>query len=176
MATTTAQAAADDEVDESTVHQDSSEQGQTSLTESFEPSRAERIREQRRQAFADTTYDIHLRSFYLDRDKFDDSVSEAWAGGGWAGLKTGWFRDRFAFGITGYGSFPISADDDEDRTQLDHALPPGPYAQSGSRAKAEPARGYLGAGGAVHIRSSKLSAAGASRSPLPRATEVALQR
>lgn len=100
----------------------SQEQGQTSLSESFEPSRAERIREQRRQAFEDTTYDIHLRSFYFDRNKFDGSESEAWAGGGWAGLKTGWFRDRFAFGVTGYGSFPISADDDKDGTLL---LQPG---------------------------------------------------
>jgi hypothetical protein len=118
-ATVVAQEAEDDEEEQ---FQSSQEQGQTHLHESFEPTRAERIREQRRQAFEDTTYDIHLRSFYLDRDKFDDSVSKAWAGGGWLGLKTGWFRDRFAFGITGYGSFPISADDDEDGTLL---LKPG---------------------------------------------------
>ena len=100
----------------------STEQGQTHLDESFVPSRRERIREQRRQAFEDTVYDIHLRTYYFDRDKFDDSVSKAWAGGGWAGLKTGWFRDRIAFGVTGYASFPISADDDEDGTTL---LAPG---------------------------------------------------
>jgi hypothetical protein len=121
MAQAFAQEADDDDTDEVQA-QTSQEQGQTSLSESFEPSRAERIREQRRKAFEDTTYDVHLRSFYFDRNKFDDSESEAWAGGGWAGLKTGWFRDRIAFGVTGYGSFPISADDDKDGTLL---LQPG---------------------------------------------------
>jgi len=120
----TAQAVADeDDVDVEEVQTpNSQEQGQTSLDDSFTTSRRDIIREQRREAFKDTKYNVHLRSFYLDRNKFDDSVSKAWAGGGWAGLKTGWFRDRVSFGVTAMGSFPIEADEDEDGTTL---LAPG---------------------------------------------------
>ena len=101
----------------------STEQGQTQMDQSFgPPTRRERIRAQRRAALEATKYNIHLRSFYLDRDKFDDSQSEAWAAGGWVGLKTGYFRDRFALGATGYTSQPLYAPDDKDGTLL---LQPG---------------------------------------------------
>jgi hypothetical protein len=80
------------------------------------------IREQRKAALEATKYNIHLRTFYLDRDKFDDSQSEAWAAGGWVGLKTGYFRDRLALGATGYLSMPVYAPDDKDGTLL---LQPG---------------------------------------------------
>jgi hypothetical protein len=110
----------DEEVDETP---DSTEQGQTPMDESFgPPTRRERIREQRKAALEATTYNIHLRSFYLDRDKFDDSQSKAWAAGGWVGLKTGYFRDRFALGATGYTSLPVYAPSDKDGTLL---LQPG---------------------------------------------------
>ncbi len=98
------------------------EQGSTHLEDSFVPSRRERIREQRRQAFEDTRFDVHLRTFYLDRNKLDDSQSEAWAGGGWAGFKTGYFRNRVALGATGYASLPAYGPDDKDGTLL---LAPG---------------------------------------------------
>lgn len=101
----------------------STEQGQTPMDESFAPpTRRERIREQRRAALEATKYNIHLRTFYLDRDKYDDSQSEAWAIGGWVGLKTGYFRDRVALGATGYTSLPLYAPDDKDGTLL---LQPG---------------------------------------------------
>lgn len=101
----------------------STEQGQTPMDESFgPPTRREMIRQQRKAALAATRYNIHLRSFYLDRDKFDDSQSEAWTAGGWVGLKTGYFRDRFALGATGYTSQPLYAPDDKDGTLL---LQPG---------------------------------------------------
>jgi hypothetical protein len=100
----------------------STEQGRTHLHESFAPSRRERIREQRRQAFEDTRFDVHVRSFYLDRNKLDDTQSEAWTLGGWAGFKTGYFRDWFALAATGYASLPLYAPDDKDGTTL---LAPG---------------------------------------------------
>jgi len=114
-------AAPDPEADSS---QTSSEQGQTHLDESFETEddRRERIRAQRRKAFEDTKFDVQGRTFLLDRDKYDDTESYAWAIGGSAGLKTGYFRDRFAIGLTGYTSQPLDAPDDKDGTLL---LAPG---------------------------------------------------
>lgn len=104
--------------------QSSTEPGQSLLGESFETEedRLERIREQRRQAFEDTKFDVQLRTYMLDRDKYDDSQSYAWALGGSAGLKTGYFRDRFAVGLTGYTSQPLDAPKDKDGTLL---LAPG---------------------------------------------------
>lgn len=102
----------------------STEPGQTPLGESFETEqdRLERIREQRRKAFEDTKFDVQVRSYTLDRDKYDDSESYAWALGGSLGLKTGYFRDRFAFGLTGYTSQALDAPKDKDGTLL---LAPG---------------------------------------------------
>jgi hypothetical protein len=102
------------------VPQSSDEPGQTHLGDSFETDedRRERIRDQRRQAFKDTKFDVQGRTFMLDRDKYDDTTSYAWAVGGSAGLKTGYFRDRFALGLTGYTSQPLDAPDDHDGTLL----------------------------------------------------------
>jgi hypothetical protein len=106
-------------VDDSEAPTTSSEQGQTSMDESFGPkSRRDWIRETRRKAFEDTKFDVQARSYYLDRTKYDDSESEAWAVGGSAGFKTGYFRDRWAFGATGYTSQPLHAPDDKDGTLL----------------------------------------------------------
>ena len=116
-------------VPDSAAPPSSTEPGQTPLGESFETDedRLERIREQRRQAFEDTKFDVQLRTYLLDRDKYDDSESYAWALGGSAGLKTGYFRDRFAFGMTGYASVPLDAPEDKDGTLL---LAPGQEAYS----------------------------------------------
>jgi hypothetical protein len=113
--------ATDPAADES---QTSTELGQSPLNESFETEddRRDRIRAQRRKAFGDTTFDVQLRTYDLDRDKYDGSESYAWAVGGSAGLKTGYFRDRFAIGLTGYTSLPIDAPEDKDGTLL---LAPG---------------------------------------------------
>ena len=97
----------------------STEQGRTSMDESFGPrSHADWVRETRRQALEDTKVDVQVRSYYLDRSKYDASESEAWALGGSVGFKTGYFRDRFAFGATGYTSQPLYAPDDKDGTLL----------------------------------------------------------
>lgn len=101
----------------------STEQGQTRMNEAFAPrDRQQWIRDTRRKAFKDTKWDLQVRSFYLDREKYDDSGSEAWALGGSLGFKTGYFRDRFAFGATGYTSQKLYGPDDRDGTLL---LAPG---------------------------------------------------
>ena len=101
---------------------DSTEQGQTHLDESFGPSYDEWVRETRRKAWEDTKWSAQVRSYYLGREKYDDTESEAWALGGSVGFKTGYFRDRFSFGATAYGSAPLHAPDEKDGTLL---LKPG---------------------------------------------------
>src|SRR4029453_18823391 len=98
----------------------STEQGQTPLDEAFD-FRQWRL-EKRRQALRDTKFEFNFRTFYLDRDKFDDAESQAWAIGGWLGGKTGYFLEHIAFGATVYTSNPIYAPDDRDGTLL---LAPG---------------------------------------------------
>src|SRR5256886_8230806 len=98
----------------------STEQGQTPLDESFE-FRQWRL-EKRRQALKDTKFELNLRTFYFDRSDFNGSEKQAWAIGGWLGVKTGYFLDHIAFGATVYTSNPIYAPDDRDGTLL---LAPG---------------------------------------------------
>lgn len=118
-----AQSAAPDDPEPADAQPRSTEQGQTPLDEAFTPrDRAAWIRDTRRQAWKDTTFDVQARTFYLDRDKYDDSQSTAWALGGSAGFKTGYFRERFAFGATGYTSQRLYGPDDKDGTLL---LKPG---------------------------------------------------
>ncbi len=101
----------------------SAEQGQAPLDESFDWSaRFERIREQRRKALRDTTFELQVRSMGLNRNKYDGSKSEAYAGGGSLRLQTGYFRNLFALGLTGYTSQKISGNKDEDGTNV---LAPG---------------------------------------------------
>jgi len=57
------------------------EEGQTPLDDAF--GWRELRLEQRREALKDTTFKFNLHTYYLDRNKFDGSVSEAWAIGGW---------------------------------------------------------------------------------------------
>lgn len=102
---------------------DSSQQGQTPLSRSFVVrTHDEWVRDTRRKAWADTDWKFQARSFYMDRNKYDNSESEAWALGGSAGFKTGYFRERFALGATVYGSVPLYAPEDKDGTLL---LKPG---------------------------------------------------
>src|SRR5437867_12725985 len=98
----------------------STEQGQAPLDESFE-FRQWRL-ESRRQALKDTKFEFNLRSFYFDRSDFNGAEKQAWAIGGWLGVKTGDLLDHIAFGATVYTSNPIYAPDDRDGTLL---LAPG---------------------------------------------------
>ena len=62
---------------------DAEEQGQVPLDESFGGlSEREKRLAQRKRALRDTQFDVQLRSYYLDRQWFDDTHSEALAIGG----------------------------------------------------------------------------------------------
>src|SRR3954452_21530011 len=98
----------------------SQEQGKPDLDQAFDW-RQWQLQE-RREAFKDTTFFVNLRSFYFDRSDFSGAEKQAWAIGGWVGIKTGYFLDHFAFGATLYTSNPIYAPDDRDGTAL---LAPG---------------------------------------------------
>jgi hypothetical protein len=101
----------------------STESGQSPLDQSFGPrTHADWVNETRRKAWEDTRFDVQIRSYYFDREQFDGSESEAWALGGPAGFKTGYFRERFALGATGYTSQRLQGDADKDGTAL---LKPG---------------------------------------------------
>ena len=103
----------------------STEQGQTPMDESFGArTHDEWVRETRRKAWEDTDFNVQLRSYYLDRDKYDDTKSAAWALGGSAGFKTGYFRERFSIGATAYTSQRAWGPEDEDGTLL---LQPGQH-------------------------------------------------
>jgi hypothetical protein len=83
----------------------STEQGRTTMQQSFEHlTRAQWAAETRREAFRDTTFYGELRSFYYDSNNLNGSENEAWALGGSLGFKTGYFRDLFAYGATVYTS------------------------------------------------------------------------
>jgi hypothetical protein len=106
----------------------STEPGQTPLDQSFEcRTRAQWVAETRRQAFRDTEFYGQLRSYYLDSDNLNGSENQAWALGGSAGFKTGYFRDFFAFGATAYTSQRLYGPDDKDGTVL---LAPGQHGYS----------------------------------------------
>ena len=66
----------------------------------------------------DADFTLHLRTYYFNRTKPDDTTNEALAFGGWAGIKSGWLFDTFAMGATLYGSAPLYAPDDRDGTTL----------------------------------------------------------
>jgi hypothetical protein len=96
----------------------STEQGQTPLTEAFEQETRQWRLEKRRDALRDTEFKFNLRAFYLNREKFDGMRSQAFAIGGWAGMKTGYFFDHLSLGVTGYTSQRLYGEDDEDGTLL----------------------------------------------------------
>lgn len=67
---------------------------------------------------------LHLRSYFLDRTNPTPPNNAAWAGGGWVGLKTGWFYDTFQLAAVGYTTQPLWAPPTTDGSQL---LAPGQY-------------------------------------------------
>lgn len=109
-----------DETDESgDAEPSSSEQGQAPIENLFSvPDRATRDRELRRQAFRDTQITGELRTFYMDSNNLNGTQNEAWALGGSAGFKTGYFRDVFAFGATAYTSQRLQGPPDKGGTTL----------------------------------------------------------
>jgi hypothetical protein len=98
---------------------DSTEQGQTQMTDSFEhrPLQA-LLHESKLVGLRDTTFNVELRTEFLNRDNFDESASETWAVGGSAGVKTGYFGDFAALGATGYTSQRLYGPLDKDGAKL----------------------------------------------------------
>ena len=94
----------------------STEQGHTDLDESFDFRQWQL--EKRRKALEDTEFLVNFRLFYFDRSDFSGAEKQAVAIGGWAGFKTGYFLDHFAFGATVYTTNPVYAPDDRDGTSL----------------------------------------------------------
>jgi hypothetical protein len=70
----------------------------------------------------DTELRLHFRTYYLLRNRLDDSENEAWAAGGWLRYRSGWLLDVFRIGATLYTSQPLYAPADRDGTGL---LAPG---------------------------------------------------
>jgi hypothetical protein len=72
--------------------------------------------------FRDTQLDLSFRTYYFNRHRSDDSLSEAWAMGGALSYRSGWLFDRFGVGAVLYTSQPVWAPGDRDGTDL---LKPG---------------------------------------------------
>jgi hypothetical protein len=78
--------------------------------------------EERSPFINDAKFSAQLRSYYLDREQYDGSRSEAWALGGSLSLKSGYLAKRFGIGAVAYTSQPLHAPDERDGTSL---LKPG---------------------------------------------------
>jgi len=72
--------------------------------------------------FRDTSLNLNVRTYYFDREKYDDSKSVAWTLGGSLSYQSGWFLDRFSLGTVFYTSQKLLGPPDQDGTLL---LKPG---------------------------------------------------
>jgi hypothetical protein len=70
----------------------------------------------------DTKFSVNLRSYFFDREQYDNTENEAWALGGSISYQSGWFLDHFGVGGVLYTSWPLYGPDDKDGTLL---LKPG---------------------------------------------------
>jgi hypothetical protein len=70
----------------------------------------------------DSKFSGVVRTYYFNRDKYDNSRSEAWALGGWLNYQSGYLADLLRVGATVYTSQPLYAPADRDGTSL---LKPG---------------------------------------------------
>jgi hypothetical protein len=89
--------------------------GQALVTEPVAP-------EKKSPFFDDSRVSAQARTFYLYRDKYDNSNSEAWAIGGSASYISGYAMDLARIGGVAYTSQPLYAPDESDGTLL---LKPG---------------------------------------------------
>jgi outer membrane porin, OprD family len=77
---------------------------------------------QRSPFLHDARFAAQLRTYYFNRDKFDDSKSEAWAIGGSLSFTSGYLADLFRVGAVLYTSQPLYGPEEHDGTLL---LAPG---------------------------------------------------
>ena len=59
--------------------------------------------------FRDAQFTLHLRTFYQNVEPKPGKHEEAWAGGGWLAVESGWLWEAFSVGATGYTSQPFYA-------------------------------------------------------------------
>lgn len=78
--------------------------------------------EKKNPFFDDAKVSAQARTYYLYRDKYDNSTSEAWAIGGSLSYISGYAANLFRIGGVAYTSQPLYAPDDSDGTLL---LKPG---------------------------------------------------
>jgi hypothetical protein len=72
--------------------------------------------------FRDTLLQVVARTYYLTRDNFDGSRSQAWTAGGWIAYRSGLIADIFGVHAAFYTSQKLFGPADEDGTKL---LAPG---------------------------------------------------
>ena len=72
--------------------------------------------------FRDSLMQFVARTYYLGRDNFDGSTSQAWAAGGWIAFRSGLIGDLFGVHAAYYTSQKLFGPLDEDGTKL---LAPG---------------------------------------------------
>jgi hypothetical protein len=61
---------------------------------------------------------LQLRTYYFNQESLTGAPSEAWAIGGWAGLRSPWWGDLFQVGVVGYTSQRLYGPEDKDGTKL----------------------------------------------------------
>ncbi len=61
---------------------------------------------------------LHLRTYYFNQRNSNDTINEAWAGGGWLAYKSGWLLDTFQMGATVFTSIPLYAPNGRGGTDL----------------------------------------------------------
>jgi hypothetical protein len=69
--------------------------------------------ELRRFLYDEATAVVHVRSYFFDRALANPPSLVALAGGGWVGLRTGWFYDTLQLGAVGYTTQPLWAPQDK---------------------------------------------------------------
>ena len=68
--------------------------------------------------FRDSLLQYVARTYYLTRDNFDGSRSQAWTAGGWIAFRSGLIGDLFGVHAAYYTSLPLFAPGDEGGTRL----------------------------------------------------------
>ena len=61
---------------------------------------------------------VHLRTYYFEGESVSGAKSEAWAVGGWAGVRSPWWGDMLQIGVLGYTSQKLYGPDDKDGSKL----------------------------------------------------------
>jgi hypothetical protein len=68
--------------------------------------------------FRDSLLQFVARTYYLTRDNFDGSRSQAWTAGGWVAFRSGLIGDTFGVHAAAYTSQPLFAPGDEGGSKL----------------------------------------------------------